>query len=74
MKHDIVPAWMWQPPGDIIEDLLELSVRLDRRALLKVSRETKCVAVTGEVRVRKDRYYTMARRVYVRALLKEGMP
>jgi hypothetical protein len=67
MKHDIVEAWLWKAPGDIIEDLLARSTRLELRA---VSRETKCGAEPGEASVRKDRYYTMARRARVRALLR----
>lgn len=71
MKHDIVPAWMWKPPGDIIEDLLEHSAARERRQLRLVSRETKCGAEPLQASVRKDRYYTMARRAHVRALPKE---
>lgn len=70
MKRDIVPAWMWRAPGDIIEDLLARSTRLELRA---VSRETKCGAEPLQASVRKDRYYTMARRAHVRALTK-GKP
>lgn len=70
MKRDIVEAWLWKPPGDIIEELLARSTRLELRA---VSRETKCGAEPLQVLARKDRYYTMARRARVRALTK-GKP
>lgn len=71
MKHDIVPAWMWLPPGDIIEELIEQSAWRERRAQMRVSRETKCGAEPAEASAPKDRYYTMARRAHVRALPKE---
>lgn len=64
---DIVPSWMWRPPGEIIEDLIAHSDRRAQRLEAKacdVSRETKCGAV------RRDRYYTQARRLRVRELMR----
>lgn len=63
MKHDIVPAWMWRSPGDIIEELLALSQREFSRQILTVPHETKRGAD-------RDRYYTMARRAQIRAYIR----
>lgn len=62
---DIVPAWMWRDPGEIIEGLLTLSARRPGQGLRQ-----------GETPVKvgpKDRYYTMARRCAVRGAVKRAM-
>lgn len=58
---DIVPAWMWRDPGEIIEGLLRLS---QPRAAVRVD---TCA------RLQPDRYYTMARRLDRKNSLKRVM-
>lgn len=58
---DIVPAWMWKDPGEIIEGLLRLSA----------PRPT--VRVETCARQGRDRYYRMARRLSVRNSFKRVM-
>lgn len=58
---DIVPAWMWRDPGEIIETLLQISARSERRG--------EAIS-TRPQRPDRDRYYTQARRLHVKQLMK----
>lgn len=69
---DIVEAWLWNDPGEIIEPLMRRTDRLERRAradaeLLPVVSET--LGAPHAVVVR-DRYYTQARRLHVKQLMR----
>jgi hypothetical protein len=61
---DIVPAWMWRDPGEIIEQLLEHSAREAARPVLTLA--------TGEAGLRqpRDRYYRAWRRCHVKQLMR----
>lgn len=58
---DIVPSWMWRDPGEIIEQLL---ARPARDQVPRVVIQPAARAAT------RDRYYTTARRVRVKQLMK----
>ena len=60
---DIVEAWMWRDPGEIIDDLLRRSARIERRG------EAISMRVV-EQRPERDRYYTQARRLHVKQLMR----
>ena len=60
---DIVERWMWRPPGDIIERLIARSMRCERRGETIQSRPNE--------RSPRDRYYTLARRLHVKQLMRE---
>lgn len=60
---DIVEAWLWQPPGDIIERLLQRSAAREQRIVP--------VAIQVPERRPRDRYYTQARRLHVRQIMRE---
>lgn len=71
MKLDIVEAWMWRSPEEIIERLIARNGAGQLRLVSHdVPRETKRGVDAGEASAPKDRYYTMARRVHIRALLR----
>lgn len=69
---DIVEAWLWNDPGEIIEPLMRRTDRLERRARgdaepLPIVNET--LSAPNAVVVR-DRYYTQARRLHVKHLMR----
>ena len=59
---DIVEAWLWRPPGDIIERLMARSERCGRRGEALLTREPDHQP--------HDRYYTQARRLRVKQAMK----
>lgn len=59
---DIVPAWMWRDPEEIIEGLLALSSRSSPRLTIGMP--------AAVPRVDRDRYYTQARRLHVKQLMR----
>ena len=59
---DIVEAWLWRDPGEIIEGLLRRSARLDRRG--------ETISLRLPDRRPRDRYYTQARRLHLKQLMK----
>lgn len=59
---DIVPSWMWQSPGDIIERLVGVSSRSARRG--------EAISLRVVVHTPRDRYYTQAKRLHVKQLMK----
>jgi hypothetical protein len=62
---DIVPAWMWRDPGEIIDELLSRSARQAARAQgLDVGR------ADSVSRPQRDRYYTQARRVHLQQIMR----
>ena len=67
---DIVPAWMWRDPGEIIEGLLQYSAR---QAAKKQGLVMGQVNLPRAPRPGHDRYYTMARRVEIRGQMKRVM-
>ena len=56
---DIVEAWLWRDPGEIIE-------RLQQRT----ARRRDGVAAPAIPRPARDRYYTQARRVHVKNIMR----
>ncbi len=60
---DVCERWMWESPGEIIERLVarseRLRLRVDPVSLVVVTRRTP-----------RDRYYTQARRLRIRKLMK----
>ena len=64
---DIVPAWMWRDPGEIIEQLLQRSAREAAKA------RGQGLTLGAARPVARDRYYTIARRVAVRSAMKRVM-
>lgn len=66
---DIVPAWMWRDPSEIIEGLLQRSARKAARAQGLTMGKIQLPAP----RPAHDRYYTMARRVEIRGQMKRVM-
>jgi hypothetical protein len=73
---DIVEAWKWRDPEEIIEALLRESERRDRRATaMTESTEQGTGRAIGSLTVRggcakRDCYYTAARRLHVKRLMK----
>lgn len=65
---DIVPAWMWGDPAEVVERLEAMSARAAQRVIAR-AREPGAGAVSGP----RDRYYTMARRCEVRGAVKRVM-
>ena len=61
---DIVEAWKWRDPGEMIERLLRDSERLARGP----TREKLSLNVV--VVVVRDRYYTLARKCHVKQLMR----
>lgn len=59
---DIVEAWKWRPPGEIIERLLGEAARSERRG--------EAVSARVPDHQERDRYYTQARRLHVKQLMK----
>jgi len=59
---DIVEAWKWQAPGDIIERLLGESARTERRG--------EAISAKPGEHPPRDRYYTQARRLRVKQLMR----
>lgn len=59
---DIVEAWMWRPPGEIIDRLMARSERTERRG--------ETLSIKPPERQTRDRYYTQARRLHVQQLMK----
>lgn len=57
---NVAPAWMYRDPFEIIERLLQVKPRVQTSA--HVSKP-----------VRRDRYYTMARRVEIRRATRKAM-
>jgi hypothetical protein len=62
---DIVPAWMWRDPEEIIEPLLRIAAKKEERAQAPAAEPA---GVSGA----RDRYYTMARRIHVKQLMRSG--
>jgi hypothetical protein len=60
---DIVPAWMWRDPQEIIEGLLRISERAESSA-------TPSTGAPAPNHAPRDRYYTMARRLPVKQLMR----
>lgn len=60
---DIVEAWKWRPAGEIIERLLGESARTERRG--------EAISLRPTEHPQRDRYYTQARRLHVKQLMKE---
>jgi hypothetical protein len=56
---DIVESWLWRSPEEIIEPLL-------RRSDRQVEKAVKADVIRAPAV--KDRYYTMARKLYVKQL------
>ena len=59
---DIVPAWMWRSPGEIIDRLVARSERTERRG--------EAISVRVVEHPARDAYYTQARRLHVKQLMK----
>ena len=65
---DIVPAWMWGDPAEVVERLEAMSVNAARRVIAKAAEKD-----SGAAHGTRDRYYTMARRCEVRGAVKRVM-
>ena len=61
LRRLLAEAWLWRPPGEIIEALLRRSERIGRRG------ETLSSCLPE--RPQRDRYYTQARRLRVKRLI-----
>lgn len=59
---DIVERWKWRPPGEIIERLIGETAHQERRG--------EAISVRAPEHQTRDRYYTQARRLHVRQLMK----
>ena len=62
---DIVESWMWRDPGAVIDRLLARSARIERRG--------EAISLRPNARSPRDAYYTQARRLHVKRLMK-GTP
>ena len=62
MMSDIVEAWLWRDPGEIIDGLLRRSDKTERRG--------EAVSERLPDRQPRDRYYTQARRLHVKQLMR----
>lgn len=60
---DIVPKWMWRDPGEVIERLIADSSRRNAPRQPWVQTHARPAA--------RDRYYTQARRIEVRAAVQK---
>jgi hypothetical protein len=59
---DIVERWMWRAPGEIIERLVARSGRCEQRG--------EAVSTRAPSHTTRDRYYTQARRLHVKQLMR----
>lgn len=62
---DIVEAWLWRDPAQIIERLVERSAREVARKQNPELWKMECA------RPARDRYYTLSRRIRIKHLAKE---
>ena len=58
---DIVERWMWGPPGEIIERLVARTEHVEQRG--------EALSIRP-IQPARDRYYTQARRLHVKQLMK----
>lgn len=69
---DIVEAWKWRDPEEIIEALLRESGRREGKAaaVAPIAAVERVRPTVREGCVKRDRYYTLARRIHVKRLMK----
>lgn len=62
---DIVESWLWRDPGEIIEGLLTRSAREAAKGQGLVLGQAGAVE-----RTHRDRYYTQARRLHLKQIMR----
>lgn len=62
MMSDIVEAWLWRDPGEIIEGLLRRAERTEQRG--------EAISVRQKRKTIWDAHYRQARRLHVKQLMR----
>ena len=63
---DIVESWLWQPPdAEMVDRLRARAVRHEQRVAVPQ------LTIQQPEHQRRDRYYTQARRLHVRQVMRE---